>query len=333
MITKIWSGNSKLYWLLVPFSLIYGLIVMIRRMCYRLGILKSWRSPIPVIIVGNLSVGGNGKTPLVIYLIEQLRGKGYKVGVVSRGYGGESHHYPVMVDTNSSAKDVGDEPLLVYQRTKVPFAVSPKRSDAIKLLLAQHQLDLIITDDGLQHYALQRDIEIVVIDGNNGFGNGWYLPAGPMRELPSRLKHVDFVVVNGQSQQNYQQAYTMQLFPLKAINILTGEQKLVNELHSVHAMAGIGDPNRFFNMLKKLDIKLMGCIAFPDHQAYSLQDLADLTKPSEILLMTEKDAVKCTSFAQSNWWYLPIEATLPIKFIESLQQKINQLNHIHSSNY
>lgn len=328
MIARIWSGTNKLYWLLVPFSLLYGLVVVIRKTCYRIGIFKSWRAPIPVIVVGNLSVGGNGKTPLVIYLVEQLRIRGYKVGVVSRGYGGNSEHYPLIVNETTPAHIAGDEPVLVYQRTKVPFAVSPKRSEAIKLLLTRHKLDLIITDDGLQHYALQRDIEIVVVDGKNGFGNGWYLPAGPMRELSGRLKSVDFVVVNGQSHQVYQHAYLMTLSPHKAINMLTGEQKSVTELQSVCAIAGIGDPNRFFNMLKVLNVDLINNVSFTDHQKYSLQQLSNLVDSSGILLMTEKDAVKCVSFAQNNWWYLPIDAILPTPFIESLTHKINQLKNI-----
>lgn len=330
MINRIWSGKNKLYWLLTPFSLLYGLIVSIRRNCYRLGLFNSWRAPIPVIVVGNLSVGGNGKTPLVIYLIEQLRQKGYRVGVVSRGYGGSSRHYPVQVDDTATAEVVGDEPFLIYQRTKVPIAVSPKRSEAIKLLLASYELDLIITDDGLQHYALQRDIEIVVVDGKKGFGNGWYLPAGPLRELPSRLNSVDYLIINGQTEQSYKQSYSMILIPHNAINLKTGEQLPVSKLQSVCAIAGIGDPNRFFTMLKTLNVDIIHTVAFNDHQPYTLMQLSSLVKSKEILLMTEKDAVKCLPFAQNNWWYLPIDAQLPKEFIDNLCEKIKQLNDIQS---
>jgi len=213
MISKIWSGENKLYWLLIPFSIIYCLVVFIRKTMYRLGVFKSWRAPVPVIIVGNLSVGGNGKTPVVVYLVEQLLAKGYRVGVVSRGYGGKSSSYPVIVTKETSASIVGDEPVLVYQRTGVPFAVAPKRSDAVKALLANHPIDIIITDDGLQHYSLERDIEIVVVDGKRGFGNGWYLPAGPMRESRSRLNNVDYLIINGESNRTYANAYSMELVP------------------------------------------------------------------------------------------------------------------------
>lgn len=325
MIAKIWSGQSKLYWLLVPISCLYGAVVFVRRMLYRLHILKSWRAPLPIVIVGNLSVGGNGKTPLVIYLIEQLRLQGLKVGVVSRGYGGYSQHYPLMVTKETPASLVGDEPVLVYERTQIPFAVAPKRSDAVKMLLNHYALDLIITDDGLQHYALQRDIEIVVVDGKRGFGNGWLLPAGPMRESTSRLKNVDYLVINGTSQLPLDKAYTMALIPDQAINLVSGERKPVTELKSVCAMAGIGDPNRFFTMLAEMQVDLVNSISFDDHQAYSKSQLQSLANVTQTLLMTEKDAVKCKQFAQNNWWYLPIEAALPDVFISHLCQKIKKV--------
>ncbi|RKS87851.1 lipid-A-disaccharide kinase [Orbus hercynius] len=322
MIAKLWSGENKLYWLLVPFSLLYGLIVFMRKKLYQLGLFKSWKAPIPVIVVGNLSAGGNGKTPVVIYLVEQLIARGYRVGVVSRGYGGKSDRYPVIVTKDTPATVVGDEPVLVYQRTRVPFAVSPDRTQAVQVLLDNYTLDVIITDDGLQHYALQRDIEIVVIDGKRGFGNGWYLPAGPMRESVSRLSTVDFTVINGANERHYLNAYSMQLVPHDAVNILTHERKSVQELKSVWAIAGIGDPNRFFAMLKNQQVDLINTTGFADHQQYSKEQLSVLVRSDQILLMTEKDAVKCVAFAEENWWYLPIEAKLTDEFIENLQIKI-----------
>lgn len=325
MIAKIWSGENKLYWLLVPLSLVYGLVVFVRRILYQCGIFKSWRSPIPVIIVGNLSVGGNGKTPVVIYLVEQLKANGYNVGVVARGYGGKSDHYPVIVTKQTPPAIVGDEPVLIYERTHIPFAVAPKRSEAIKALLNEFKLDVIITDDGLQHYALDRDIEIVVIDGNRGFGNGWFLPAGPMRESTSRLKQVDYTLINGNSQKHYIDAYTMQFIPDDAINLLTQERKPISQLHHVCAMAGIGDPSRFFTMLEKQHVDVVNTIPFMDHQQYTEQQLSALTKPNELLLMTEKDAVKCFSFAKDNWWYLPINAALPDKFMAQLLTQISKI--------
>jgi len=328
MITKIWSGENKLYWLLIPFSMIYRLVIFIRKTMYRLGIFKSWQAPVPVIIVGNLSVGGNGKTPVVVYLVEQLLAKGYRVGVVSRGYGGKSSSYPVIVTKETPASIVGDEPILVYQRTGVPFAVAPKRCDAVKALLANHPIDIIITDDGLQHYSLKRNIEIVVVDGKRGFGNGWHLPAGPMRESVSRLDNVDYVIINGKSDSIYSNAYSMELVPNDAINILTKERKPVNQLVSVCAIAGIGDPNRFFIMLQKQNVDLINTVSFMDHQSYSKEQLLKLANLDQTLLMTEKDAVKCVGFAQSNWWYLPIDAEFSIQFIESLLNKIKSINNI-----
>lgn len=323
MITKIWSGDNKLYWLLIPFSIIYGIVVFIRKAMYKLRIFKSWKAPVPVIIVGNLSVGGNGKTPVVVYLVEQLLARGYRVGVVSRGYGGKSSSYPVIVTKDTPAHIVGDEPVLVYQRTGVPFAVAPKRSDAVKALLTSYPIDIIITDDGLQHYSLKRDIEIVVVDGKRDFGNGWYLPAGPMRESISRLNHIDYLIINGESNKAYTNAYSMELVPNEAINLLTKERKPISQLANICAMAGIGDPNRFFTMLKKQHVDLVNTVSYMDHQSYSKEQLLKLANPSQILLMTEKDAVKCEEFAQSNWWYLPINAVLPAQFIENLLDKIN----------
>lgn len=167
------------------------------RLCYKLGIKRAWRAPVPVVVVGNLTAGGNGKTPVVIWLVEQLRQRGIRVGVVSRGYGGKAAAYPLLLTADTTTAEAGDEPVLIAQRTGVPVAVSPVRSDAVKAILAQHDVQIIVTDDGLQHYRLARDVEIVVIDGERRFGNGWWLPAGPMRERAGRLKSVDATIVNG----------------------------------------------------------------------------------------------------------------------------------------
>lgn len=326
--SKIWSGENKLYYLLIPFSLLYSMITWIRRKLYQFGILSSWRAPIPVIVVGNLSVGGNGKTPLVVSLVEQLQSRRYRVGVVSRGYGGKSDSYPLIVDDTTTAIQAGDEPILIYERTGVPFAVAPKRSDAVKALINKYPLDLIITDDGLQHYALQRDIEIVVIDGRRFFGNGWRLPAGPMRESQTRLNDVDFIVINGDIPSNDLLAgrdnfFTMYLKPMKAINLVSKEQQDLSSFPQICAMAGIAHPQRFFDMLKMLNVDLIKTFAFADHQAFSATQLSNLTTDNQILLMTEKDAVKCKSFAQPNWWYLPIDAQINNIFIEMLIKKID----------
>ncbi|OCG32572.1 tetraacyldisaccharide 4'-kinase [Gilliamella sp. Choc3-5] len=331
MIEKLWYGKNRLFWLLIPFSLLYGLIALVRRFLYRLGILKPWRSPVPIIIIGNLSVGGNGKTPLVVGLIESLKQKGLQVGVVSRGYGGKSDCYPLILNKTTTTEQAGDEPVLIYQRTNVPIAVSPHRSDAVQALLKRYQLDVILTDDGLQHYALSRDIEVVVVDGKRLFGNGWWMPAGPMRERESRLKSVDLIIINGDSVNNLAQkypnkVYTMQLTPRYAVNLLTQEKKPLSSLQNICAIAGISHPNRFFDMLIKMQMNVIKTIPFADHQQFTLLLLNDIANCDQTLLMTEKDAVKCRQFAQANWWYLPVDAVIPVQVIEQICSLLDKIN-------
>ncbi|MDN0117473.1 tetraacyldisaccharide 4'-kinase [Yersinia frederiksenii] len=331
MIERIWSGKSWLYLLLLPLSWLYGAITWLIRTSYTLGLRSAWRAPVPVIIVGNLTAGGNGKTPVVIWLVEQLQLRGYRVGIVSRGYGGKSDVYPLLLSHEITTSQAGDEPVLIFQRTGAPVAVSPKRSEAVKALLKCHELDFIITDDGLQHYALQRDFELVVIDGVRRFGNGWWLPAGPMRERAGRLRSVDAVITNGGIAAAGE--IPMQLVARDAINLVTGERLPVQQLHHVIAMAGIGHPPRFFATLSSLGIEPKNEYAFADHQDYSLAQLSPLTSGPQILLMTEKDAVKCRAFAQLNWWYLPVDAQLPPDQAEQLLLKIQALpRHSRSSN-
>lgn len=308
MIERIWSGKSWFYLLLLPFSWLYGAITLLRRFAYQKGWLSSWKASVPVVVVGNLTAGGNGKTPVVIWLVEQLILQGFKPGIVSRGYGGKSDHYPLLLTSETTPAIAGDEPVLIYHRTGAPVAVAPNRRDAVKALLAQHELDVIITDDGLQHYALQRDYEIVVIDGQRRFGNGWWLPAGPMRERASRLHSVDAIIVNGGLSQDNEIA--MVLAGDIVVNLKTGEKKPVQQIAKAVAIAGIGHPPRFFNSLREKGIELISTQAFSDHSDYSAKELQDLTPFNETLIMTEKDAVKCQHFAQENWWYLPVSAEL-----------------------
>lgn len=323
MIERIWAGKSYLYWLLLPLSLLYGAVTQIRLICYKIGLFSSWKAPVPVVIVGNLTAGGNGKTPLVIWLVEQLNRKGIKVGVISRGYGGKADTYPLLLNEKTTTEHAGDEPVLIYQRTAVPVAVGPNRRLSIEALLASHSLDVIITDDGLQHYALQRDVELVVVDGIRRFGNGWWLPAGPMRERAVRLKSVDAVIVNGGEAQSGELG--MQLAPAQAINLVTGEHIDVTALTHLVAMAGIGFPPRFFKTLSALGIELEATHAFADHQDFSPEQLIALTAENQSLIMTEKDAVKCRKFAQSNWWYLPVNAVISSQDSEILLKKIDDV--------
>ena len=324
MIERIWSGQSWLYLLLLPLSWLYGAVTALIRASYSLGWRTAWRSPVPVIIVGNLTAGGNGKTPVVIWLVEQLQLRGYRVGVVSRGYGGKSDVYPLLLSNATSTAQAGDEPVLIHQRTQAPVAVSPKRSEAIKALLKAHALDFIITDDGLQHYALQRDFELVVIDGVRRFGNGWWLPAGPMRERAGRLRSVDAVITNGGIAATGE--IPMQLVARQAVNLVTGERLPAQQLQHVVAMAGIGHPPRFFATLNMLGIEPKSEYAFADHQDYSLAQLSPLTSGPQTLLMTEKDAVKCRAFAQPNRWYLPVDAQLPPDQAEQMLLNIQALS-------
>lgn len=302
-----WYSNSKLPWLLLLFSLLFWLISQIRRALFSLGIKSSYRAPKPVIIVGNLSVGGNGKTPVVVWLVEELKKRGLRAGVISRGYGSKAKAYPLFVTANTDPIEGGDEPVLIAKRTGVPVVISPNRREAIELLLKQGDCDIIISDDGLQHYALQRDLEIVVMDAERALGNGFVLPAGPLRELPSRLKTVDFVITNG-GKNSYSDA-VMTLVPHYAINVKTNEKRPLGEFQSGSAIAGIGNPQRFFTMLENLGIQLTHTQAFQDHQHFEASQLEKLSQ-NQPLFMTEKDAVKCQSFAQDNWWYVPVDAEI-----------------------
>jgi tetraacyldisaccharide 4'-kinase len=323
MIERIWSGSSLVYLLLLPLSWLYGLVSGLIRLSYHCGLRKSWRAPVPVVVVGNLTAGGNGKTPMVIWLVEQLQQRGYRVGVVSRGYGGKAEAYPLLLDAGTTTQQAGDEPVLIYQRTAAPVAISPKRSEAVQALLKQQPLDVVITDDGLQHYALQRDFELVVIDGVRRFGNGWWLPAGPMRERASRLNSVDALIANGGVAQPGEIA--MRLQARDAVNVASGERRPAVELPHVVAMAGIGHPPRFFATLEKLGVEVEKEVAFADHQEYQYGPLAALVSSEQTLLMTEKDAVKCRAFAQPNWWYLPVDAVLPPDQAEQLLHSIETL--------
>lgn len=322
MIERIWSGKSSLYLLLVPLSGLYGLVSGAIRLSYRLGLRNAWRAPMPVVVVGNLTAGGNGKTPIVIWLVEQLQQRGVRVGVVSRGYGGKAAAYPLVLNAHTAPSEAGDEPVLIFQRTGAPVAVSPKRGDAVKALLKSAAPQIIITDDGLQHYALASDKKIVVIDGVRRFGNGWWLPAGPMRERAGRLRNVDAVIVNGGGPQAGEIA--MRLEPGLAINVLSAERRPLTDFSNVVAMAGIGHPPRFFSTLAQCGIKPVKTVALADHQAMTEQDMLNIASADQTVLMTEKDAVKCRAFAEghANWWYLPVDAKLASPLAETLLKEL-----------
>ncbi len=320
---KLWYEDYYISTWLSPFAYLYFDMIRFRRFLYRKGYFKSTAIGVPVIIVGNITVGGTGKTPLVIWLAKQLESAGFKVGIVTRGYRGKSDVYPLLVDEKTLPKHAGDEAVLIAKQTGCAVAVSPLRVEAAQLLVDEKKCDIILSDDGLQHYALQRDIEMVVIDGERRFGNNFLLPAGPLREPQERIKEVDFVILNGGVPENDE--ILMSLMADVAVNLVTGEKKSLTEFkgQDCHALAGIGYPHRFFNMLAKCGLKTKNH-AFPDHYHFKAKDIN--FKESKPVLMTEKDAVKCTDFAKDNHWFIPIEAELPNSFLEQLLALIKQKN-------
>ncbi|MFD2179688.1 tetraacyldisaccharide 4'-kinase [Veronia pacifica] len=336
MVEKIWFDNHPLGWLLSPMlwplSKVFSLVANKRRQDFLRGDSDCYHAPVPVVVVGNITVGGNGKTPVVVWLVEQLKAKGLKPGVVSRGYGGKAPHYPYVLEQSSTAEEAGDEPVLIARRTGVPVAVSPVRGDAVKALLPKG-VDVIVTDDGLQHYRLDRDIELAVVDGNRRFGNEQIMPMGPLREPVSRLSEVDFVICNGGVAGDNEIAMTLK--PSLAVNLATAETKSVAELSQQVAMAGIGHPERFFNTLRKLGSQLDSVHGFTDHKAFDMSALCTLTIGNQQLIMTEKDAVKCQSYARENniahWWYLPVDAELPDQMAETIINKVLRVKEKYGS--
>lgn len=314
-VEEVWYKDHFIGTWLMPLSFIFTDIAKFRRWLYKKGYKPVEKLPVPVIIVGNITLGGTGKTPLVIYLVEQLKAAGFKPGVISRGYGGQSTNWPVRVTADSDATMIGDESLLIAQQADCPVAVGPVRAESARLLLENNTLDVIVSDDGLQHYALHRDIEIVVIDGVRRFGNNFCLPSGPLREPQERIQEVDFVICNGgEPQENEIQ---MQLQGNHAINMQTQERRALAEFKGAnyHALAGIGNPQRFFDLLAQQGISCQ-THPFPDHYAYSSNDIC--FKSADAIFMTEKDAVKCRSFATPQHWYVPVQASVESRFIEKL---------------
>lgn len=296
-----------------------------------------------VIVVGNVVVGGTGKTPFIIWLAKSLQAKGLKVGIISRGYGAKNKQWPYWVTGSSQAADCGDEPLMLYKQTGCAVAVAPKRLQALQLLNKKAQCDVVISDDGLQHYALARDIEIVLIDAKRQFGNGECIPAGPLREPLKRITQVDFIVWNGLAKSEsipqleiaQSNPSTMQLQPACFRMVGWPDISLSIEAFiaqyskkSVLAVAGIGNPKRFFVTLQNMGLKTDGQ-AFEDHYAYQKTDLENLINQSgesieqKPLVMTEKDAVKCTQFAESekHWWYLQVAAECDEQIIKEIIQR------------
>lgn len=328
-IAALWYKKSLSLLLipLLPLTWLFGLIVVIRRFLFSKGFLKKNTLPIPVIVVGNIVVGGTGKTPFVIWLAHFLRANGYKPGIVSRGYGGEKHRTPHQVMPMGSANKVGDEPLLLARRSGCPVVICIDRSKAAKTLLQQSDCNIIICDDGLQHYRLDRQIEIVLIDSKKRFGNELLLPVGPLREPISRLNTVDIKIVTGGDKTH---ELNMLLEPCE-LTALKNHKKIslatfLEQHEKIHAVAGIGHPQRFFLLLKKLGFTLIEH-AYPDHYRYQASDLCFTDNLP--IVMTEKDAVKCEEFSDERYWYLPITAKLDKKVEEELLKKLKRTEVVH----
>jgi len=312
---NVWYKDPFIGVCLMPLGFIFSDIARFRKYLYRMGVLKTQRLPVPVIVVGNITVGGTGKTPLIIWMAQLLKASGYKPGIISRGYGGQADVWPQSVTADSPAEIVGDEALLLARQSACPVVVGPLRVEAARQLLREADCTIILSDDGLQHYALHRDMEIAVVDGERRFGNGYCLPAGPLREPISRLQTVDLIIVNGEIYEDNE--YAMQLVGDTAVNMLSAERKPLAEFAAVecHALAGIGNPQRFFNKLASAGLACK-TRSFPDHYKFQAGDI--LFSDSKPVLMTEKDAVKCTGFAGAQHWYVPVAAVPEPKFAEQL---------------
>lgn len=325
-LTNAWYNKSPLLYLLAPIAWLYQAFAQLKRWLYTSGIIKTQRFSAPVIVVGNITVGGTGKTPLVIALAQLLLKHGYKPGIVSRGYGGKPSTLPLYVTPDTSPTEAGDETVLIAQRTGCPVVVSPNRVDAVNTLINTHHCNVILSDDGMQHYRMHRDIEIAVVDGDRRLGNALCLPAGPLREPISRLKHVDFIVSNGSALEN---EWSMSLIPDEIHLIKDPKQTLSLETaqqQPIHAVAGIGNPARFFKQLENMGFSVIPH-PFSDHHPYISKDI--LFDDGKLVIMTEKDAVKCKPFAQAYHYCLPVKVQFNDKFSDKLLEKLRHYTRIY----
>lgn len=327
------AGYRDAGWLkaLRPLEWLYRAAVSARRDAYMNGRKPVWHAPVPVIVVGNITLGGTGKSPLVAWLGRWLSEQGWRPGIVSRGYGGKAPRYPLYVGIDSPVSQSGDEPLMLAQQTGLPVVVDPDRPRGVRQLIAAG-CDIVISDDGLQHLALGRDIELLVVDGQRGFGNARCLPAGPLREPLSRLDDVDAVIVNGQPRQplavpnqRKQLMHLMQLQPARWRRLVDGRCQPAHELPfvgNVHALAGIGNPQRFFATLEALGMAFEAH-PLPDHHRFSAEDLQ--FGDDRAVVMTAKDAVKCRPFADERCWALDVEACPEPAFVDWLRGRLATL--------
>jgi tetraacyldisaccharide 4'-kinase len=305
LFNDIWYGKSPMRYALWPVSAVYRGLARLRRTAYRRGWRPVVEAAVPVIVVGNVSVGGTGKTPFVIWLTDQLKQRGRKVGIVTRGYRGKGTEWPRAVGIDSDPEEVGDEPVLLARRTRCPVVAGPDRVACVEALLEDSRVDVVLSDDGLQHYRLARAFEIAVVDGARGMGNGLCLPAGPLREPPSRLQEVDAIVVNGAGW-GHAGVFRADAVVTKVYRLKDGAERTLESFRDkpVHAVAGIGNPQRFFDLLDDAGL---------DVQAHPLEDHAEITldeltfdEPGAVLI-TEKDAVKCEHLQANGVWCVVVD--------------------------
>lgn len=328
---RVWYEGGRLGWILLPLSWLYALVLGLRRFLYDQGILSSHRAAVPVIVVGNITAGGTGKTPTVLWLVNELQKRGFTPGIVSRGYGGRHSGSSMRVETGSDAAVVGDEPVLLARRSACPIVVDPDRVRAASMLV-DDGVDVIVADDGLQHYRLARDYEICVLDGRRGLGNGWLLPAGPLRESVYRLEDVEQVLVNGTlrtSERDLTAAEQNAIsFELVASEVKRVNGSLTRPLErfrgtTVHAVAAIGNPQRFFDLLQGQGIQVIEH-RFPDHATISARELE--FGDDFLVLMTEKDAVKLDRNMPDKFWFVPVDLEMnPLEagpLIEQIESRI-----------
>ena len=314
-IQRVWYEGDGWYRALLPLAGLYWLLISLRRFLYRCGVLRTHGAQVPVIVVGNITAGGTGKTPTTIWLTRELRQRGFAPGIVSRGYGGSKSGASMRVDAKSDPAVVGDEPVLIAMRTGCTVVVDANRARAASMLV-DDGANLIIADDGLQHYALGRNYEICVVDGSRGLGNGLLLPAGPMRETVTRIEEVDQVLVNGRLRQKQdvmpsgmQNAIEFELIASEVCRMNGSLTRLIERFSdtTVHAVAAIGNPVRFFDLLRSHGIQVIEH-AFPDHARIRKGDL-EFGDDFDIL-MTEKDAVKFDRQVSDRFWYVPVDVAI-----------------------
>ena len=305
LLNDIWYGKSPMRYALWPVSAVYRGLARLRRTVYQRGWRPTVEAAVPVIVVGNVSVGGTGKTPFVIWLADQLKQRGRKVGIVTRGYRGKGTEWPRVVAADSDPEEVGDEPVLLARRTSCPVVAGPDRVACVEALLEHTRVDVVLSDDGLQHYRLARAFEIAVVDGARGMGNGLCLPAGPLREPPSRLQEVDAIVVNGTGW-GHAGVFRADAVVTKVYHLKDGAERTLESFRGkpVHAVAGIGNPQRFFDLLLDADL---------DVESHPLEDHAEITldeltfdEPGAVLI-TEKDAVKCEHLKANGVWCVVVD--------------------------